>query len=97
MAARRAHNPEVGGSNPPPASTYPPARGSQLVLKAEAEACTAPPDATDREPRALPLIGRTVTVSMTGEVAVVAECGTVILFDGAMAKQLVAFCAGRAA
>ncbi len=44
-----------------------------------------------------PLVGKTVTVSMTGEVAVVAECGTVILFDGALARQLMAFCAGRAA
>ena len=44
-----------------------------------------------------PLVGKTVTVSMTGQVAVVAECGTVILFDGALARQLMAFCAGRAA
>lgn len=44
LAARRAHNPEVGGSNPPPASTLPPEPGPQQVLKAEA----ARPDATDR-------------------------------------------------
>lgn len=78
LAARRAHNPEVGGSNPPPASTLPPEPGGPA----------------GEQP---PLVGKTVTVSMTGQVAVVAECGTVILFDGAMAKQLVAFCAGRAA
>jgi hypothetical protein len=43
LAARRAHNPEVGGSSPPPAS-IPEEPGPQQVLKAEG----ASPDATDR-------------------------------------------------
>lgn len=42
------------------------------------------------------LVGKTATVSMTGEVAVVAECGTVILFEADLARQLIAFLAGRA-
>jgi len=43
-----------------------------------------------------PLVGRTATLSMTGEVAVVAECGTVILFDAQRGRQLVTWLAGRA-
>lgn len=46
---------------------------------------------------ASPLVGRTATISMTGEVAVVAECGTVILFDAQRGRQLVQWLAGRAA
>lgn len=55
-------------------------------------------DAVHRISNAPPrhLTGRTATVSMTGEVAVVAECGTVILFDAERGRQLVAFLAGRA-
>lgn len=48
------------------------------------------------KPRA-PLTGANATVSLSGEVAVVAECGTVILFDKERAAQLLAFFAGRAA
>lgn len=40
-----------------------------------------------------PLIGRTATVSMSGEVAIVAECGAVVLFDADRARQLLEFCA----
>lgn len=43
----------------------------------------------------VPLVGRTATISMTGEVAVVAECGTVILFDAQRGRQLVQWLAGR--
>jgi hypothetical protein len=48
------------------------------------------------KPRA-PLTGANATVSLSGEIAIVAECGTVILFDKARAAQLLAFFAGRAA
>lgn len=41
-----------------------------------------------------PLIGANVTVSMSGEIAVVAECGTVILFKPARARELVSFLSG---
>lgn len=50
QAARRAHNPEVGGSNPPPASNTPREPGPQQVLKAE----PATADATDRGAPAMP-------------------------------------------
>lgn len=42
-----------------------------------------------------PLVGRTATISMTGEIAVVSECGAVVLFDAQRAQQLLAFFAGR--
>lgn len=41
------------------------------------------------------LVGKTATISMTGEIAVVAECGAVVLFDAQRAQQLLAFFAGR--
>lgn len=41
------------------------------------------------------LIGSTATISMSGEVAIVAECGTVILFDAQRGRQLVGWLAGR--
>lgn len=37
------------------------------------------------------------TLSMTGEVAIIAECGTVILFDAQRGRQLVAWLARGAA
>lgn len=40
------------------------------------------------------LSGRTATLSMTGEIAVVAECGTVVLFDAERARRLLAFLRG---
>lgn len=53
-------------------------------------------DVVERSRADMPLIGLSATVSMTGEVAVVAECGTVILFDAQRGRQLIAFLAGRA-
>jgi enamine deaminase RidA (YjgF/YER057c/UK114 family) len=47
------------------------------------------------KPRA-PLTGANATVSLSGQIAIVAECGTVILFDKERAAQLLAFFAGRA-
>jgi hypothetical protein len=44
-----------------------------------------------------PLVGTNASMSLTGEIAIVAECGTVILFDARRARGLVAFLAGRAA
>jgi hypothetical protein len=46
-------------------------------------------------PDAGPLVGRTATVSMTGEIAVVSDCGVVILFQDQRAQQLRDFFAGR--
>lgn len=43
------------------------------------------------------LVGRNATLSMSGEIAIVAECGTVVLFDAERARQLLAFVVGRAA
>ncbi len=42
------------------------------------------------------LVGRNATLSMSGEIAIVAECGTVVLFDAERARQLLAFVVGRA-
>lgn len=46
---------------------------------------------------AAPLFGRNATISMSGEIAIVAECGTVILFDAQRGRQLVTWLAGRGA
>lgn len=51
----------------------------------------------DAGPAAEHLIGRTATISMTGEIAVVAQCGTVTLFDKDSAQRLLRFLAGRVA
>ena len=48
-------------------------------------------------PQQASLVGHNATISLTGEIAIVAECGTVILFDAAKARRLLAFFAGRAA
>ena len=61
------------------------------------EAARGEPAVGAAAPEGLPLAGKTATLSMTGEIAVVAECGTVILFDAQRARQLLAFFAGRAA
>jgi hypothetical protein len=42
------------------------------------------------------LVGVNATLSMSGELVIVAECGTVILFDKQRAQQLLAFLNGRA-
>jgi len=57
--------------------------------------CPAPVVERDDEPDEAPrqLVGRTATVSMSGEVAIVAECGTVVLFDAERAGKLLEFCA----
>lgn len=50
---------------------------------------------SDAAPAAL--VGRNATLSMSGELAIVAECGTVVLFDAERARQLLAFVVGRTA
>jgi hypothetical protein len=44
-----------------------------------------------------PLVGTNASMSLSGEIAIVAECGTVILFDKQRAQQLLVFLAGRVA
>lgn len=44
-----------------------------------------------------PLVGTNASMSLSGEIAIVAECGTVILFDKQRAQQLLQFLAGRVA
>lgn len=52
LAARRAHNPEVGGSNPPPASNTPTAGpATRFEGRGGDQRDGVPPDATDRRPR----------------------------------------------
>ncbi len=93
--AAQAPHPESTG--PVAASTpmngRPPARGEEITPaspRVGAMGAGQPADAG-------PLVGATATISMTGEIAVVAECGTVILFTAQRAQQLLGFFAGRVA
>jgi hypothetical protein len=49
------------------------------------------------DPAGEPLVGTNASMSLSGEIAIVAECGTVVLFDRERARQLVAFLVGRVA
>lgn len=91
LAARRAHNPEVGGSSPPPASITP--ASPRVGAMGAGQAADAGPVGAKRRV----LIGLSAGVSMDGKVSIESECGTVILFNAQRAKQLLAFFAGRVA
>lgn len=100
MALDGSESPTGRGSNATPALGAAPAfhsTGSDAGRLSAREYIAA--IGADEPPPQLPgsaLVGRTATLSMTGEVAVVAECGTVILFDAQRGRQLVTWLAGRA-
>ncbi len=75
-------------------------RGAERAHAPSCAACAgddAKPAVGAAAPEGPALAGRTATISMTGEIAVVAECGTVILFAAQRAQQLREFFAGRVA
>lgn len=90
---------EVPPPPPPPPPTRPVEPAASRVFAPTPEPKpkrkTGPKAAPDAAPAAL--VGRNATLSMSGELAIVAECGTVVLFDAERVRQLLAFLAGRAA
>lgn len=104
LRGNAATNPANGGHrealNAPPREAPAEAAqvGGQELRDGHAEGRPDPVGAgqpADAGPADESLVGKTATISMTGEIAVVSECGTVILFAAQRAQQLREFFAGR--